>query len=230
MPVNWRNRLVPLLIDLVTLAGFFFFVPWLGQRIFDYSAWNHVYLVPGFVMILAGTVAIRSLPDYSLNEQNGPSILSACLVFFLLTSYVLLYSHATNLGGSEKDNEGAAIILFFILLVPVLAAFGVPITRAKAGTGKALVADSVGLISVNYLTLIGAAVWEFFISLPKGDDPVYATGISFLILFGILYLLFLAFFGLPRIYLLRATGDKLGLAIYMGGLAFYLWDKVPPVN
>jgi hypothetical protein len=43
-------------------------------------------------------------------------------------------------------------------------------------------------------------------------------------------MLFLVFFGLPRVYLLRATGDKRGLLIYVAGVAIFLWDKVPAVN
>ena len=227
---RWQQRLPPLLIDVATVLGYYFFVPWLGGLITDQSAANHFFLVPGFLLIMAGAIAIRQLPDYSIKEDEGPSVYGVCLVFFLLVSYSLLYAYATNLGGSEADNDGAAVIIFFIILVPALGAFCVPVKRAKPDSGKALVAECIALASVNYLTLIGAAVWHLFSSLPPGEDPVYATGISFLILFAILYLLFLAFFGLPRLYLLRATGDKVGLAIYLLGLAVYLWDKVPPVD
>ena len=229
-PWDWRQRLVPVLIDLATLAGFIFFVPWLGAQIFAQSSSNHFFLILGFVLMLAGTIAIRQLPNYSLDESKGPPVLGTCLVFFLLIAYLLLYVHATDLGGSEKDNDGIAVILFFILLVPFLGVFCVPVNRAQPGTRKALVAESIALISVNYLTLIGAAVYGQFASLPPGKDPVYATGIWFLILFSVLYLVFLAFFGLPRIYILRATGDRLGLALYLAGVAIFLWDNVPPVD
>ncbi|MGI9242665.1 MAG: hypothetical protein ACR2RV_17850 [Verrucomicrobiales bacterium] len=227
---NWRGRLVPLLIDLATFAGYLFFVPWFGEQIYFQSAWNHLFLIAGFVLIIAGTIAIRQLPSYSIDEENGPSVLGTCLVFFLLIAYLILYTYATNIGGSAKRNENIGVFLFFVLLFPFLGAFCVPLTRAQPETRRARVAEWVGLFSVNYLTLIGASLWSQFSSLPTKEDPVYATGLSFLVLFGILYLLFLVFFGLPRIYLLRATGDRIGLTIYLAGLAIYLWDKVPPVN
>jgi hypothetical protein len=228
--LTWAQRLVPTLIDLATFAGFVFLAPWLGDQIFAQSSANHIFLVPGFFFIIAGILAIRQIPDYSLDENKGPSMLGVCLVFFLLISYSLLYVYGTNIGGGETQNDGVAVILFFVLLLPIIGAFSWPVTRAKAGTGKALIAEAIALISVNYLTLIGAAVWDHFASQPTSKDPVYATGIAFLILYVILYLLFLALFGLPRIYLLRATGDRVGLAIYMIGVAIFLWDKVPPVN
>jgi len=227
---HWRRRAIPLLIDLATLAGYLVFVPWLGERIIAQSPSNHLILIPGFFLILAGALAIRQLPNDSVKDNGEPSLLGMCLAFFLLVTYSLLYSYATDLGGSEKGNDSMAVIVFFILLVPALGAFCIPVKRAKPDTRKASLVECIALISVNYLTLIGASVWGQFSSLPHGEDPVYATGIPFLVLFGILYLLFLAFFGLPRIYLLRATGDKVGLAIYLIGLAIYLWDKVPPVN
>jgi hypothetical protein len=224
------QRLVPLAIDLATLAGFVFVTPWLGAQIFGQSSVNHLIVIPGFFLIVIGILAIRNLPDYSLDDSKGPSFLAICLVFFLMVTYSLLYVYATDIGGSEQENDGIAIIIFFVFLLPVIAAFSWPTTKAKPDTVGALVAGSIGLICVNYLTLIGAAVWYHFSSLPTSEDPVYATGISFLILYVIFYLLFLAFFGLPRIYLLRATGDKLGLIAYLVGLAVFLWDKLPPVN
>jgi hypothetical protein len=224
------HRLVPPAIDLATLAGIVFLVPWLGAQIFAQSSVNHFFLIPGFFLIVIGIIAIRSLPKYSLDDSKDPSFLAVCLVFFLMVTYSLLYAYATNIGGGEQGNDGIAVMIFFVFLLPVIGAFFWPTTNAKPDTVKSLTAESMGLISVNYLTLIGASVWYHFSSLPTGEDPVYATGISFLILFGILYFLFLAFFGLPRIYLLRATGDKFGLTAYLVGLAIFLWDKLPPVN
>jgi len=224
------QRLVPRAIDLATLAGMIFGVPWLGAHIFGQSSVNHFFLIPGFFLIVIGILAIRNLPQYSLDDSKGPSLLGLCLVFFLMVSYSLLYVYSTNLGGSEQENDGIAVVIFFGFLLPVIGALYWPATSAKPNTLKAIVAESIGLVCVNYLTLIGASVWYQFSSLPTTEDPVYATGISFLILYGILYLLFLAFFGLPRIYLLRATGDKLGLTAYLVGVAVFLWGQVPPVN
>jgi hypothetical protein len=224
------HRLVPTLIDLATFAGFLFLSPWLGEQIFAQSPVNHYFLVPGFFLIVFGIIAIRSLPEYALDDEKGPSFFAICLVFFVVVIYSLLYSYATNIGGSESGNDGVAMIVFFVFLLPVLVAFVAPATRAEPETAKALIAESVGLFSVNYLTLIGASIWYQFSSLPTGDNPVYATGIWFLILYGIMYLLFLGFFGLPRIYMFRATGNKIGLATYLLGVAVFLWDKIPPVN
>ena len=217
-------------IDLATFGGFFFMTPWLGERLFSQSSSNHFILIPGFVLMIAGAVSIRSLPNYSIEEKEGPSVLGVCLAFFLLIAYLLLYTHATDIGGSPKNNEGYAVVIFFVVLIPYFGAFCTPVTRALPGSRKALVASSIGLISVNYITLIGTSVWGQFSRLPTKEEPVYATGLSFLILFGVLYMLFLVFFGLPRIYLLRATGDRIGLGLYLAGVAIYLWDKVPPVN
>ena len=218
------------LIDLVSVGAFFFATPWLGAQLFSPSPANHFILIPGFVLMIAGIVAIRCLPDYSIDEEKDPSIFGVCLAMFLLVSYLLLYTTSTNIGGNQKDNEGYAIVIFFIVIIPYFGAFCVPVTRAKPESRKALVASSIGLISVNYLTLIGTSLWGQFAATPIEGEPVYATGISFLILYTILFGLFLAFFGLPRIYLLRATGDKIGLGLYLAGVAIYLWDKVPPVN
>ncbi|MEJ6571400.1 MAG: hypothetical protein QNL01_06035 [Akkermansiaceae bacterium] len=187
-------------------------------------------MIPGFFAIMAGVAAIRSLPNYSIDEDKGPSILGVCLMVVILVAYCLLYTSATNLGGSQKSNDGAVAILFFVLLLPVCGAFCMPLSKAKKDTTEALIVESIALISVNYLTLVGAAVWDCFSSMPSAKDPVYATGISLLILYGILVMIFLVFFGLPRVYLLRATGDKRGLLIYIAGVAIFLWDKVPPVN
>lgn len=229
-PLPLSHKLVPPAIDVATLVGMFFLVPWLGAQIFAQSSVNHFFLIPGFFLILTGIVAIRNLPNYSLDDSKGPSLFGACLVFFLMVAYSLLYVYATNIGGSETENDSIGVLIFFLFLLPVCVAFALPATNAEPHTAKALIAESIGLVSVNYLTLIGASVWYHFTSLPPEDDAVYATGISFLVLYCILYLLFLAFFGLPRIYLLRATGDKIGLTAYLVWLAIFLWDKVPPVN
>jgi hypothetical protein len=217
-------------IDLVTFGGFIFMTPWLGEQLFSQSPSNHLILVPGFVLMIAGAVSIRSLPNYSIEEKAGPSVLGVCLAFVLLIAYLLLYTHATDLGGSPKNNDGYAVVIFFVVMIPYFGAFCTPVTRAEPGSRKALVASSIGLISVNFLSLIGAAVWGQFVTLPTKGGSVHATGIWFLILFGILYLLFLVFFGLPRIYLLRATGDRIGLGMYLVGVAVYLWDKIPPLS
>ena len=226
----WPQRIIPPAIDFAMLAGVLFLIPWLGAQIFAQSSTNHFFLIPGFFLIIAGVIAIRSLPKYSFDDSKDPSYLAVVLVFFMVVIYSLFYAYATNIGGSEQGNDNVALIVFFVFLIPVLVSFAWPTSNAKPGSGKALIAESVGLISVNYLTLLGAATWYHFSSLPIGEDPVYATGIWFLILFAILYLLFLGFFGLPRIYLLRATKDKLGLAAYLIGVAIFLWNKLPPIN
>lgn len=207
-----------------------YLVPWLGAQIFTQSSVNHFFLIPGFFLIVIGILAIRNLPQYSLDENKDPSLFSACLVFFMMITYSLLYTYATNVGGSSDGNDGMAYLVFFVFLVPVIGAFMWPKIGTKPGSREALLASSVGLVCVNYVTLIGASVWYHFSTLPTAPDPIYATGIAFLILYGILYFLFLAFFGLPRIYLLKATGDKLGLIAYLVGVAVFLWDKVPPVH
>jgi hypothetical protein len=223
-------RFVPLAIDLATLAGMLYLVPWLGARFFVQSSVGHFFLIPGFFLIVVGIVAVRSLPKSSLDDRKAPSILAICLVFFQVLTYSILYIYATNPGGTAQENESAGVWIFFVFLLPVIGAFSWPTTNAKPKTTRALVAGSISLVCVNYLTLIGASVWHHFSSLPTPNEPVYATGISFVILFGVLYLLFLVFFGLPRIYLLRATGDKFGLTAYLVGLAVFLWNQVPPVN
>ncbi len=224
------HRLVPPAIDLATLTAMFTLVPWLGAQIFAQSSVNHYFLIPGFFLIVIGIVAIRNLPNYSIDESKDPSLVGSCLVFFLMVVYLLLYVYATNLGGSKQENDGIAVVMFFAFLLPVIGAFLWPTTNAQPGSVKALIAESIALFSVNYLTLIGASVWHHFSSLPTTENPVYATGFAFLILYGILYLIFLVFFGLPRIFLLRATGDMLGLTAYLVGVAIFLWDKVPPVH
>jgi hypothetical protein len=223
------HKMVPPTIDLVTLLGMIFFVPWFGGQLFTPSSVNHFLLIPGFFLIVTGIFAIRSLPRDSHNDADDPSFVAICLVFFLMVTYLLLYVYATNLGGSESDNDGIVVILFFIYLIPVIGSLYWRATASQPGSTRALIAQSVGLISVNYLTLIGESVWYYFSSLPLSGDPVYAKGFSFLVLYTILFLLFLAFFGLPRIYLFKATNDKLGLTLYIGGIAVYLWDKVPPI-
>lgn len=228
--LQMSHRLVPPAIDLATLTAMFTFVPWLGARIFAQSSVNHYFLITGFFLIVIGILAIRNLPNYSLDDSKDPSLFSKCLVFFLMVVYLLLYVHATDLGGSDKENDSLAVVMFFVFLLPVIGAFFWPTTNAQPGSAKALIAESIALFSVNYLTLIGASVWHHFSSLPTTGNPVYATGFAFLILYGILYLLFLVFFGLPRIFLLRATGDMLGLTTYLVGVAIFLWDKVPPVH
>ena len=222
-------RVTPPLIDLATFGGFILITPWLGERLFSPSPVNHLILIPGFALMLVGAVAIRSLPNYSIDEDKGPSVVATCLAFVLLIAYLQLYTHATNLGGSPKSNEGYAVLIFFVVLFPYLGAFCMPVKRAEPGTSNALVASSLGLASVNYLTLIGAAVWGKFSVLLNKGEPAHATGITSLILFAVIYLVFLVFFGLPRIYLLRATGDRIGLGMYLVGVAIFLWDKVPPL-
>jgi len=224
------NQIVPPIIDIVSLFGFIFLVPWLGSHLFSESLLNHLLLLPTFFLIFAGIIAIRSLPKTSKKADFTPGFFEICLIFFLMIAYSLLYAYGTNIGGSESNNDNIAILIFFIILIPIIIAFYWPITNPKPKSGKALAAESIGLISVNYLTLIGASVWYYFTALPTGENPVYATGIWFLILYLILFFLFLAFFGLPRLYLFRATKNKIGLAIYLLTLAVFLWDKVPPVN
>ena len=228
-PHSWSSRLLLPAVDLSLLGAIFLVVPSMGELIFARSPLCHFFLLPGFFLTVAGIAAIRQVPRYSLNESRDPSILAACLVFFMVIIYSMLYVEATNLGGNEKSNEAWTIGIFFAFLLFVLGGFYWPVRRAQPHTGKALAAEAVGLFSVNYLTVIGAAVWDGFSSQPQppGAEPV--TGWPFVFLFLILYFLFLAFFGLPRLYLLRATGDRIGLAFYLVGVAIFLWNKVPPM-
>ena len=39
---------------------------------------------------MAGVAAIRSLPNYSIDEDKGPSILGVCLMDVILVAYCLL--------------------------------------------------------------------------------------------------------------------------------------------
>lgn len=135
--LDWSQRLIPPLIDLVTALGFFCLVPWLGDQLFAQSWTNHFLLLPGFLLILVGIISIRQLPEYSLDESKGPSVLAVCLLFIQILAYSMLYTTATNLGGNGKGNDTFAAIIFAIYLLPVLGAFCWPVTRAKAGSGKA---------------------------------------------------------------------------------------------
>jgi hypothetical protein len=224
--IYWSERLIPPLIDFTTALGFLCFVPWLGEQLFAQASTNHLLLLPGFLLILTGIVAIRQLPEYSLDEHD-PSVLATCLVFVQVLAYSMLYATATNLGGDGKGNDTMAAIIFAIFLLPVLGAFCWPVTRAQPGSRRALTASCLGLISVNYLSIISTAVWSHFASLPSPEDSLSQGGIGFLAMFGITYLIFLACFGLPRLFLLRATGDRIGLGFYLVGLATFLWDKIP---
>jgi len=77
----WSHRLVPPAIDLASLAGMFFLVPWLGAQIFAQSSVNHFFLIPGFFLIVVGIVAIRSLPEYAIDDdREDPSFLAVYLV------------------------------------------------------------------------------------------------------------------------------------------------------
>ena len=221
------ERLIPPLIDSTTTLGFFFLVPWLGEQLFSQSSSNHLILLPGFPLILAGIVSIRQLPEYSLDERKDPSVIAVCLVFIQILAFSMLYTTATNLGGDGKGNDTMAAIIFAIFLLPVLGAFCWPVSRAEAGSRRARTASYIGLISVNYLSILSTAVWSQFASLPSPEDSLRHGGIGFLAMFGIIYLVFLACFGLPRLFLLRATGDRIGLGIYLMGLAIFLWDKIP---
>jgi len=59
----------------------FFLVPWLGAQIFAQSSVNHFFLIPGFFLIVVGIVAIRSLPEYAIDEdREDPSFLAVYLV------------------------------------------------------------------------------------------------------------------------------------------------------
>ena len=223
----WSQRLIPPLIDLATALGFLFLVPWLGEQLFAQSLSNHLILLPGFPLIIVGIVAIRQLPEYSVDESKDPSVIAVCLIFIQILAYSMLYTTATNLGGDGKDNDTMAAIIFAIYLLPVLGAFCWPVTRTEAGSGRALAASCLGLISVNYLSILSTAVWSHFASLPSPEDSLRHGGIGFLAMFGIIYLIFLACFGLPRLFLLRATGDRVGLGFYLVGLAIFLWDKIP---
>jgi hypothetical protein len=225
--IYWSERLIPPLIDLITASGFLFLVPWLGEQLFSQSSTNHLLLLPGFPLILTGIVAIRQLPEYSVDENKAPSVIAVCLIFIQILVYSMLYSTATNLGGDGKGNDTAAAIIFAIFLLPVIGAFSWPVTRTETGSGRALAASSLGLISINYLSIIGTAVWSHFASLPSPEDSLRRGGIGFLVMFGITFLIFLTCFGLPRLFLLRATGDRVGLGIYLIGLAIFLWDKIP---
>ena len=49
-----------------------------------------------------------------------------------------------------------------VILLFVLAGFYWPVKRTRPHTKKALAAEAIGLGSVNYLTLIGAAIWHHF--------------------------------------------------------------------
>ena len=227
---QWVRRVLPPVLDLVSLTAAIFLVPWLGARLFAEASVGRLFLIPGFVLILAGILAVRRFPDYALDDSKGLSLFAMCLVFFQIVTYSLFYAYATNVDGTESQNDGIAVVVFFLFLVPVAAAFFLPATKAEPDTRKALVAESVGLLSVNYLTMLGAAVWYRFSTMPTSEEAVHPTGLTFLVLFVILYLLFLAFFGLPRLYLLRATGDRIGLTVYLVSLAVFLWDKVPPLD
>lgn len=213
-------------VDLSYLGGIFLFVPWLGAQILEHNALAFWFITPGFLIIILGILAIRSLPTYH-KDLDSIGVLGS---FFFTIVFLILFGYSVNDSGKSSDVEGYAVLGFFIYFPFVFVAFSASVDkyREKAKTGAA--ASVIAALCVNYLTVLGAAVWEAFMLLPSNPDPVYATGFSFLMLFLILCVLFMVFFGLPRIFLMLAHKDYVGFSIYLLGLGIYLWDKVPPVN
>lgn len=220
-------RILPTSIDLLTIAGYYFLVPPLAALFLAQSVWNHAILLPGYLLLIIGVIAIRKLPSYSVDESEQPGILGACLAFFMVVIFGMLYTTATNLGGTGKGNDTATVVIFFVFLFPFLMSFFLDVKRTENGTKEAIIVESISTAIANYFTLMGAAVWYCFSSMEVPEDARYATGISHLILWAILVLIFLAFFGLPRIYLLVATGNLRGFVAYVIGVAVFLWTRVP---
>ncbi|GAG20480.1 unnamed protein product, partial [marine sediment metagenome] len=100
-------RCLPTTVDVLTVVGYFLLVPGLGSLFLSQSPWNHVILLPGYLLLMVGVVLIRKLPSYSVDEEKDPGIISACLVFFLIVVYSMLYTTATDIGGGGKGNDAA---------------------------------------------------------------------------------------------------------------------------
>ena len=226
-PAPKLYRILPVCVDLLTIAAYDFVVPLLSALLLSQSRWNHLLLLPGFVLLILGVVLIRSLPNYSLDEDKGPSVVAACLAFFIVIAYIWLYTSATNLGGSESNNEVWLTVIFFVYLFPFLMAFGGPQWKTERNTKSAIFIESASVAIVNYFTLLGAAVWFSFQATSEPENPVYATGISHLVLWAIMVMLFIVFFGLPRVYILKATGNRRGFFFYVVGIGIFMWNKVP---
>ena len=226
-PPSNLYRILPVCVDLLTIAAYKFLVPLLSALLLSQSRWNHLLLLPGFVLLILGVILIRSLPDYSLDEDKGPSITAACLAFFIVIAYTWLYTSATNLGGSESSNEGWLAVIFFLYLFPFLMAFSAPRWKTERETKSAILIETASVAIVNYFTLLGAAVWFSFQAMGEPENPVYATGISHLVLWAIMVVLFIVFFGLPRVFMLKATGDRRGFILYVAGIGIFMWNNVP---
>ncbi len=213
-------------VDVSYLGGIFIFVPWLGTQILEHNNFAFWFITPGFLIILIGILAIRSLPTY----DKALDIVGMLGSFFFTIVFLMLFGYAANDSGKASDVEGYAVLGFFIYFPFVFVAFSVSVEKYREKAKAGPTASVIALLCVHYLTILGAAVWEAFTLLPSSPDPVYATGFPFLMLFLILCVLFMVFFGLPRIFLMLAYKDYVGFLIYLLGLGIYLWDKVPPVN
>lgn len=223
--------MLPMVVEVVTFLGYFLLVPSLAGLYASHSAWNHVVLLPGFFLILVGVITVRMLPAYSVGteegEEEGPGVIAVCLAVIMIVIYGMLYTGATNIGGSGKGNDGVTGMIFFIFLVPYLASFNWPVERALPGSKKAIFVEAISLALINYFTLLGAAVWHCFSNMKLNAGAVQPTGITHLVLWFILIGIFMVAFGLPRIYLLLSTNNHRGFLVYLFGVGYFLWSRVP---
>jgi hypothetical protein len=233
------ERLVAPVLDAMLVAGSIWLLPLLRMQFAKPSYGSAWLVLAAYLGLCAGMWLIKLIeaPPKPALEQSEPDSAVGCLGFLSFTfSIFVLTMLLFALGVGEESAAGNVMELwvnqhplaFSLLGVVALIALclfpAAVISKVKpliaAGSKRALIARTVGVLGANAMILVTSAWWQAYLG---GSEP---SGLSIggrILFAACLYAVFLMFYAPPRLILYAIDGNKLSFATFLIVLAWIVW-------
>ena len=237
---GWINKLATPFIDILTLASFYFVLPFLVERFHAQDGWNLLLITGGYLLLCVGifickrlesrpvpTVSGRESKDKKTASQSSQGCSQALAWPYAIFVFVMLLdSSGVLLSGSSwgeklqdldvtKSLLVVLVFLVFLLLFPLLL-LRPSRPSIKFGSSSHVWLRIFGVMAVNFMVLITAAYWEWQLA---EAEPMEISLVGKILVFIIAYIVFLMFYSPHRLALLDLEPAKwafTGYAVMLG--------------
>ena len=194
------GRVISPIVDGMTIAAYFYFLPWLARSYLTPSWVNGLIIGFAFIMLLVAIKCLRELAHTKAQrtEASGVTVKVSPMFFTMAGSFVYCG---------------------FLAIVFLQTA-----TKYDLNTDRQIWLHALSVLGIAMVSIVGMAFWESMKLADSGGSTEALHGIWKLIIFLLMVLVFAGFLGMPRIFLHLIKGDKWGLVTYMASLGYYVWD------
>lgn len=247
---GWSQVVSPM-VDCLTMAAYFYFLPWLARSYLAPSWVNGVIIGFAFFMLLVAIYSLKELAYSKKQREEGLGVpvkvsrkrapkkkkknddcccspmfyTMACSFVYCGFLAIVFIQAATkyDLNTDAGENAGAGL-MFFAAMALLLVIVLPPFGETQPNSAAENLLHALSVLGIALVTIVSMAFWESMKLADPGGAPEQFHGIWKLIIFLLMVLVFAGFLGMPRIYLHIVKGDRWGLVTYMASLGYYVWD------